>query len=156
MFDYLPKSMSLNTKIAIGFFFVCLIVIGTVIVTIAYRQIRHDAMRSCILSLERSAGDVPISHWGELNTYSVDDWNVLHVEESRSLIQELVKSRTSDCGRIDEMYYGNDIWGNSIRIAFRKGNIDPFEIRFVSLGPDGTENTIDDISSESLSAGGNQ
>ena len=104
-------------------------------------------MRPCILSLE---GPIRLAFktGNNLHITPSPERKVLSPEESKELIGGLILAGTTDCGTIKSMSDGIDYWGNPIKITISESPDASQRISVWSLGPDGKENTVDDIGFE--------
>jgi hypothetical protein len=106
-----------------------------------FTQNQEAAMMSCISSLESPVSAAVPAGGGD---------HLLSSEVSEHLLSDLVNAGKTDCGRIQKVRNGTDIWGNPIRIYVYKSRVDErARVRVTSNGHDGLESTDDDIIVES-------
>lgn len=113
----------------------------------SFSLLKAASMKPCILSLQAPIVDL-FSNGDPVSNQLTPDWRMLTPQESQKLISGLVKNGKTDCGTIKSMADGNDYWGHSVRIEIRKSISNKVDVKVLSLGPDGDENTADDISLE--------
>lgn len=115
------------------------------VVFMMIRSLAEPAMKACILSLEAQLSELLNESKHEIADSLTIEWTGLSRENSRDLISRLGIAGKTDCGTISNIKDGNDIWGNAIRILIRKKSEPKIDVKVWSLGPDGRENTADDI-----------
>jgi hypothetical protein len=128
--------------------FIGLIVSSGFIAFWVYRNLRQAGMESCILSLEAPIIVALDNREPEFTDSLGSQWKTLSSEESKNLLNEAVAAGKTDCGTFQSVQQGKDYWGNDIRIALRKSAVRKAGVRIWSIGPDGRENTLDDITAE--------
>ena len=104
-------------------------------------------MRPCILSLDRPIR-LAVKTGNNLHITASAERKVLSAEESKELIGGLILAGATDCGSIKSMSDGIDYWGNPIKITISELPDGSQRISVWSSGPDGKENTEDDIGFE--------
>lgn len=111
-----------------------------------FRQLRNNAMKSCILSIP-GAVLTDIRRDGlAFAPNSSKGPGRLASEEMKSLMERLMVSRSIDCGSFEKMEQGLDYWGNPITIEIRGNNENAsVQVTAISSGPDGLTGTEDDI-----------
>lgn len=125
------------------------IMIGSFVLISAYRAMNENSMKACVLSLETPIVDSITNNDPKLNISLSNEWKTLSSDESKALVGHFVNSGKTDCGTIKSMHEGKDYWGNRIVISLRHSEPNTINIRVWSTGPDGKENTSDDIGFES-------
>jgi len=114
----------------------------------SFFQFKAAAMKPCILSLERPIRDLLSEGDFELSSESAISARKLTSLESRELVVSLVRSGKTDCGSVANISQGNDYWGNSLKIEIRSSASNSIYLKLLSVGPDGVENSDDDIGFE--------
>lgn len=103
-------------------------------------------MKACILSLGTPVIDSVRNNNSEFRLSISPKGEPLTQQSAAALLTTLVKSGVTDCGTFDSVERGVDYWGNPIKITIRQfpasGRL---EAEISSIGPDGEENTDDDI-----------
>jgi hypothetical protein len=113
---------------------------------LSYKRLRGAAMKPCFLSLQGPVTEELEKEYSP-QTRLNNDWVTLNADETYIVLSGALKSGKTDCGTIRSLQDGVDYWGNPVQIGFRRTDNLHFEVRIWSAGPDGKENTDDDVES---------
>ncbi len=141
---------NMKSKVLVISLVIIIILSGVFLTRYVNKMVKEAGMKPCILSLEKPIIDSLRDSKRESNIILSSEWKTLTPEESKILLRPLVTAGKTDCGSMNGIQEGNDYWRGRLRIAIRQSPT--IYVKIFSDGPDGEENTEDDLGFESGSS----
>ena len=110
------------------------------------RQMDITALYSCVQSLNGKAMRLDDEVANGFQVSQTGDWQDLGDQEADRFWAELMRNGGGDCASIPSSLERKDLWGNSLRVSSRRSHkTGRVQFHISSNGPDGKENTDDDL-----------